>query len=142
MERSVEETLLDVARSKKPSPSFIRYWSWEMKRVAGTQDDPIVEIPLVVRLRPVVVEVERSIVIALHVEHVRIAVPIGMYDTPPISLSLRFEFSRRCIVFGISNALAHRTKYLLFLNFYIHSVFNRNRKRSRIWSSGFGSRKP
>lgn len=48
-----------------------------MKRVAGTEDDPIVEIPLVVGFRPVVVQLQQAIVIPFDIEHVRIAVPVG-----------------------------------------------------------------
>ncbi len=47
-----------------------------MKRVAETEDELIVEIPLVTPLRPVVVELERTVLVAFGAEHVRIAVPV------------------------------------------------------------------
>lgn len=131
VERAVEE---------KPRPSARR--GGKMKRVAGTEDEFVVEIPLVVRIRPVVVQLQRTVVIALHVEDVRITVPVGMYDAPPISLSLRFECSKPLYRIRHHNALAHRTKYLLFLNLHIFSVSNRNQRRSETCSSGFGRRKP
>ena len=48
-----------------------------MKRVAGTDKDPqVIEIPEVVRIAPIAVEPELR-VIALHVEHVQVAIGIG-----------------------------------------------------------------
>lgn len=46
-----------------------------MKRVAETEHDLIVEIPLVVRIRPIRIE-PRLMVIPIDVEHVRVAVRI------------------------------------------------------------------
>lgn len=48
-----------------------------MKRVAGAEDNPIVKVPLIVRVCPVVVELERAVVVAFNVEHVRVAAPVG-----------------------------------------------------------------
>jgi hypothetical protein len=48
-----------------------------MKRVAKTEDDLIVEIPLVVRVRPIRVEPTLTIVIVLDVEDVRVAIRVG-----------------------------------------------------------------
>jgi len=48
-----------------------------MKRVAGKTEDPlVVRIPDVVRIAPIAVEPELR-VIALHVEHVQVAIGIG-----------------------------------------------------------------
>lgn len=48
-----------------------------MKRFAETEDDTIVEIPLVVRIRPIRAEPTITIVVALDHEHVRVAVGVG-----------------------------------------------------------------
>jgi len=48
-----------------------------MKRVAKTEDDLVVEIPLVRRIRPIGVEPRLAVVVALDVEHVRVAIGVG-----------------------------------------------------------------
>ncbi len=48
-----------------------------MKRVAETEDDLIVEIPLIVRIRPIGVEPRLAVVVALDVEDVRIAIGVS-----------------------------------------------------------------
>jgi len=45
-----------------------------MKRVAETEEELVVEIPLVRRLRIVRVEPHLAVIVAVHVEHGRIAV--------------------------------------------------------------------
>ena len=50
-----------------------------MKRVTKTKHDAIVEIPLIVRVRPVAVEPMLAVVVAFDVEHVRVAVRVGYY---------------------------------------------------------------
>jgi len=43
------------------------------KTVSEAEDEPVVRIPLVVRFRPIVVQ-PRTVVVAIHVEDVRVAV--------------------------------------------------------------------
>lgn len=50
-----------------------------MKRVAKTKDNPIVEIPAIVRIGVIAIEPTFTIVVTLDVEHVRVAVGIGLY---------------------------------------------------------------
>ncbi len=50
-----------------------------MKGVAKTKHDAIVEIPLIVGIRPIRVEPPFTIVVALDVEHVRVAIGVGRY---------------------------------------------------------------
>lgn len=57
-----------------------------MKRVAEAEHKLVVEIPGVVRIRPVVVE-PQTVFIVFHVEDVRVAVPVGMCAAPPVSLA-------------------------------------------------------
>lgn len=49
-----------------------------MKRVAKTEDDPIVEVPPIVRVSIVAVEPTLTVVVALDVEHVRVAIGVGL----------------------------------------------------------------
>lgn len=48
-----------------------------MKRVAETEHDRVVEIPLVVRIRPIGVEPRLAVIVVLDVEHVRVAIGVG-----------------------------------------------------------------
>lgn len=50
-----------------------------MKRFAKTEDDTIVEIPLVVRIHPIRIEPPITIIVALDHEHVRVAIRAGLY---------------------------------------------------------------
>ncbi len=84
-----------IAETKLPHAS-----GGEMKKVADTAEPPIV-VPVVV--------------VAVHV-HVALVVPAiearELCKVPSVPLPL--EYSRSCIVFGISNARALHTKYLHF----------------------------
>ncbi len=55
-----------------------------MKRVAKTEDDPIVEIPTIVRVGIVAIEPTLAVVVALDVEHVRVAVRVGLCIALPM----------------------------------------------------------
>ena len=46
----------------------------EMKRVAETEHDLVVEIPLVARVDPIRVEPPLAVVVPIDIEHVRVAV--------------------------------------------------------------------
>ncbi|MEK7139838.1 MAG: hypothetical protein AAB805_00775 [Patescibacteria group bacterium] len=48
-----------------------------MKKVAGNKHEPVVRIPPIVRLRPIVAVEPQSIVVAVQVEHVRVAIAVG-----------------------------------------------------------------
>jgi hypothetical protein len=48
-----------------------------MKRVAETEDEPVVELPLIVGIDPIRVEPRLAVVVPLNVEHVRVAVGVG-----------------------------------------------------------------
>jgi len=50
-----------------------------MKRVAKPEDDAIVEIPLIVGVRPIRIEPAPAVIITLDIEHVRVAIGIGFY---------------------------------------------------------------
>jgi hypothetical protein len=80
--------------------------------LAATENDLIVEIPLVVRVRPVVVQ-PRAVLVALAIEDVRVAVGIGS-----VSRAIRFtaclEMRTGCIVHAIINRPAQNTKSFLF----------------------------
>ncbi len=52
-----------------------------MMRVAKTEDDPIVEIPLILGIGVIAIEPALAIFIALNVEHVRVAVGVGLCST-------------------------------------------------------------
>ena len=47
-----------------------------MKRVAEAEGKLVLKIPRIVRFRPIVVELERTIVVAFNVEHVRIVIRV------------------------------------------------------------------
>ena len=94
MERTTNEAKLNPADAGR-----------EMKRVAGSRNagkEPVV-VPVVV------------VAVAVHVALVVPAIErqAAMYEAPPIPPP--FEYSRGCILFGISNAKAFHTKYLHFL---------------------------
>jgi hypothetical protein len=61
-----------------------------MNRVAETEHDAIVEIPLVVRIGIVAVEPPIAVIIALDVEDVRIAVRIGSVCRTILATTLCF----------------------------------------------------
>ena len=48
----------------------------ETERVAETEHDAVVEVPTVVGIRPIVVEPQRTVVVPLHIEDVRIVVRV------------------------------------------------------------------
>ena len=50
-----------------------------MKRVAKPKHECVVEIPLIVRIRPIRVEPPLAVAVALDVEHVRVAIGVGRY---------------------------------------------------------------
>jgi hypothetical protein len=71
-----------------------------MKRFSENEDDLIVEIPRIVRIRPVRVEPPPAVIVALQLEDVRVAVRVGdLYARS--SVPLPFEYSRGCIVCAI-----------------------------------------
>ena len=84
----------------------------EMKRVAETEHDLIVEVPLVVGVDPIGVEPPRAVVVALDVEHVRVAIGVG-YVRDTSCTTVRRIFSGLYRIWH-HNALVSRTKYLLF----------------------------
>ncbi|MDO8565204.1 MAG: hypothetical protein Q7R67_01070 [bacterium] len=81
---------------------------------AETEHDLVVEIPLVVRIRPIGVEPALAIVIALEFKHVRVAVGIGYVHYP-------FQATAPRILSGLNfirdrNHLEKCTKYVYFLS--------------------------
>ena len=48
----------------------------ETERVAETEHDAVVEVPTVVGIRPIVVEPQRTVVVPLHIEDVRVVVRV------------------------------------------------------------------
>jgi hypothetical protein len=61
-------------------------YSAEKRILSETEHDHIVGIPLIVRPCPVVVEVH-TVIVVVEVEHVRIAVRVGLSrDTPSVTL--------------------------------------------------------
>ncbi len=83
----------------------------EMKRAAETEDKLIVEIPLVARLRPIVVELERAVVVALDIEQVRVASVRNVHCTVLSTTPRLFSGLNRI---RYRNTRVQCTKYLLF----------------------------
>ncbi len=48
-----------------------------MKRVAKPKHEAIVEIPLIVRVHPIRIEPPLAVIVALDIEHVRVAIGVG-----------------------------------------------------------------
>ena len=48
-----------------------------MKRIAKTEDNTIVEIPLVVRIHPIRIEPPIAVAVTLDHEHVRVTIRVG-----------------------------------------------------------------
>jgi hypothetical protein len=65
----------------------------EMKRIAETEDDAIVEIPLVVRIRPIRIEPPIATIVTIDHEHVRVAIGVGSVCRAS-SIPLPFECSQ------------------------------------------------
>ena len=59
-----------------------------MKRVAKAEHDTIVEIPLIVGIRPVRIEPLLAVRVPLDVEDIRVAVGIGLRAAPSVPLPL------------------------------------------------------
>ena len=66
----------------KLQTKLLRRSEGEINRFAETEHDLVVEIPLVVRIRPIGVEPALAVVVALEFEHVRIAIGIGYVHYP------------------------------------------------------------
>lgn len=64
-------------QTKTPRTASDSAFHGELNTVAETEHDLVVEIPLVVRIRPIGVEPTLTVVVALDVEDVRVAVGIG-----------------------------------------------------------------
>ena len=62
--------------------------------LAETKDKLIVGIPLIARIRPIVVELQTAVV-TIQIEHVRIAISVGLCDTPSLPLPTRFFYAGR-----------------------------------------------
>ena len=92
-----------------------------MKRVAETEHDLIVEVPLVVGVDPIGVEPPRAVVVALDVEHVRVAIGVG-YVRDTSCATVRRIFSGLYRIWH-RNALVPRTKYLLFFKLARTTLF-------------------
>ena len=92
-----------------------------MKRVAETEHDLIVEVPLVVGVDPIGVEPPRAVVVALDVEHVRVAIGVG-YVRDTFCATVRRIFSGLYRIWH-RNALVPRTKYLLFFKLARTTLF-------------------
>ena len=82
----------------KKNPVKIEYLDGVKKALSETENKLVLRIPLVVRLRPIVIE-PQSIVIVFQVEHVRIATGISLCVTRRLyhcpSNSLRTVFYLR-----------------------------------------------
>lgn len=89
----------------------------KIKKVAETEDQLIVEIPLVVRVDPIGVEPRLAAVAAVDAEHVRVAVGVRYVQ--------RFIFATVLGIFPGLYSIRHRnalklcTKYLLFFSSHI-----------------------
>ena len=70
--------------SKKEKPQPIRS---RKEAVSEAEHELIVRIPLVVRLRPIVVQ-PQTVIVRFEVENVRIAVGVGLCDVPSVPLSI------------------------------------------------------
>ncbi len=67
-----------------------------MKKVAGNEHDLVVQIPLIVRIGVIAVQPLLAVIVALHVEDVRVAIGIGLCAAP--SMPPPLEYSQGCIV--------------------------------------------
>lgn len=54
-----------------------------MERFAKTEDNPIVEVPPIVRVGIVAIEPAVTVVVTLDVEHVRVAIGVGLLCIAP-----------------------------------------------------------
>ena len=88
-----------------------------MKRVAETERDTMAEIPANAGLRPVTAEPQLAVVIAFDVEHVRVAITVGIvWCAIYATARLIAPWAKRlgCILFGNKTPPAHHTKFFLF----------------------------
>ena len=55
---------------------LLRASGGETERIAETEHDAIVELPMIVGIRPIVVEPQLAVIVALHIEDVRVVVRV------------------------------------------------------------------
>jgi len=96
----------------KRSTSISGLLTSQIEQLAETEDELIVGIPLVRGLRPIVVQ-PQAVFVPFQVENVRVAVLIGSVRRA-IRATARLIKRLGCILFGIENPRAPRTKLFLF----------------------------
>ncbi|OGI32467.1 MAG: hypothetical protein A2271_04510 [Candidatus Moranbacteria bacterium RIFOXYA12_FULL_35_19] len=87
----------------------------EKKILSEAKDNLIVSIPLVVRLRPIVIQPRLAVIVAIHIEHVRIAVRVGfvchaIYST---AYSIRY-LAKGATLYFIWNLKSTSTAHQIF----------------------------
>ncbi|MFZ2975498.1 MAG: hypothetical protein WA055_02595 [Candidatus Moraniibacteriota bacterium] len=73
----------------------------EKKILSEAKDNLIVSIPLVVRLRPIVIQPRLAVIVAVHIEHVRIAIRVGLCVAPSIPLPAQLPIGQGAVLYII-----------------------------------------
>ncbi len=81
-----------LVQSGKEKPRYLGAEKNVVSQTGKTKDELIVGIPMIARLRPVVVEPD-PVRIAFQIEDVRIAIGVGMYGAPSKSLPAQFVYT-------------------------------------------------
>ena len=83
-----------------------------MKKIATNKHKVVVAIPMIVRFAIVIVELQLAIIVAVHIEHVRIAVRVGYVQN--IIFTTTFRILSRLYLIRNNNSPIFYTKYLHF----------------------------